>query len=149
MKQFFIGVFMVAVLMAGCRTAPQFSDITGKEWKLTEVRIDNKNIGFSRDALLNEGFGEAFTLNFDAQFISGVGAPNRYSAPYTLEEKQGISVKLARATLMAPIREPEKLREHDFFSYIQNASSWNLKGNNLELRSKTESGSEVVLVFSL
>jgi hypothetical protein len=50
---------------------------------------------------------------------------------------------------MAPIREPEKLREQDFITYIQNASSWNLKGKNLELCSKTESGSEVVLVFSL
>jgi heat shock protein HslJ len=152
MKQLFIGVFMVAVLTAGCGStpsSPQFSDVTGKEWKLIEVRIDNKNINFNRATLVNEGFGEIFTLNFDAQNISGVGAPNRYSAPYTLDKNQSISVKLARATLMAPIREPEKLKEHDFFSYIQNASSWNLAGQNLELRSKTESGSEVVLVFSL
>jgi heat shock protein HslJ len=158
MRKIIMGVIMTAILAAGCATTapqlqqqqqPQFSDVIGKEWKLTEVRINNENINFHRETLVSEGFGDIFTLNFDAQNISGVGAPNRYSAPYTLENNQGISVKLARATLMAPLREPEKLKEHDYFTYIQNAYTWRLTGTNLELRSKTDDGAEVVLIFSL
>ena len=50
---------------------------------------------------------------------------------------------------MAPLREPEELKEHDFFTLLQNAKKWNLAGERLELYCTDENGSETVLVFAL
>lgn len=123
------------------------SSIEGIEWKLIEVYIDGKDTRFSRNTLPDEP-GNLFTLNLDAQYISGVGVPNRYSAPYT-RDSQTIKINLIRATLMASFFQPENLNEYDFFVFLQNAYSWKLADNNLELLSKTENGAEVKLVFSL
>jgi len=160
-KVFFV---LVVVMMVSCKSVPvsseskltetnkfteaDFSGITGKEWKLIEVRINGVNTGFERRNLARDGFTDAFTLNFDAQNISGIGAPNRYSAPYSLGAGQAIKINVVRATLMAPILEPEKLKEHNYFNYIQNSYKWNQVNNNLELMSKDANGSEVVLLFS-
>jgi len=124
------------------------STIEGNEWKLIEVYVDGRNTRFSRNTLPEEP-GNLFTLNFDAQNISGVGAPNRYSAPYTKGDSQTLAIMLIRSTLMASLFQPENLTEHDFFNYLQNAYSWKLVNNNLELLSKSQNGGEVRLVFSL
>jgi len=123
------------------------SGIEGNEWKLIEVYIDGMDISFRRNTLPEE-LKNFFTLNFDAEIVSGVGAPNRYSAPYTRGDSQ-ISISLMRSTMMASFFEPENLNEHNFFIYLQNAYEWKLVNENLELLSKTENGSEVRLVFSL
>jgi len=123
------------------------SGIEGYEWKLIEVYIDGNNTRFDRSTLPAEP-GNFLTLNFDAQNISGVGVPNRYSAPYTTSGNL-IKIMLIRSTMMASFFQPENITEHDFFNYLQNAHEWKLANNNLELLSKTQSGSEVRLVFSL
>jgi len=123
------------------------SDIEGNEWKLIYVYIDGKDTRFSRSALPAEP-GNFFTLSFDSEHISGVGVPNRYSAPYTRNNNQ-LSIMLIRSTMMASFFQPENITEHDFFVYLQNAHSWKLADNNLELLSKTADGSEARLVFSL
>jgi len=161
MKKVFLVFVWIFVMAVSCKSTPvptesnfvnppvtDFSGITGKEWKLIEVHINGTNTGFERRTLSRDGFTEAFTLNFDAQNISGIGAPNRYSAPYSLGAGQEIKINVVRATLMAPIREPEKLREHNFFNYIQNSYKWTQINNNLELLSKDSNGSEVILTFS-
>jgi len=131
------------------KEASEFSNVTGKDWKLIEVRINNVDTGFTRSSLARSENTEYFTAIFDSEMASGTGAPNRYSAPYKLGESKNISLMTVRATLMATIFESGKLREHDFFGYIQNAYSWNLVNNNLILFSKAENGNEVILVFSL
>jgi heat shock protein HslJ len=137
---------MASVLIA-CAGTPQFSGVQDKDWDLVELRTGQESILFDRGQLSKEGFDDIFTLRFDVERINGVGAPNRFFAPYTLAEKQGITIKTVAATLMASIREPEKLKERDYFMYLQNAVKWNLAGGKLELYSKEEDGSEVVLVF--
>jgi len=122
--------------------------IEGNEWKLIEVYIDGRNTRFSRDTLPEE-LKNFFTVNFDAQNVSGVGAPNRYSAPYAKGDSQTINIMLMRSTMMASFFQPENLSEHDFFTYMQNAYSWKLVNETLELHSKTENGSEIRMVFSL
>jgi hypothetical protein len=52
------------------------------------------------------------------------------------------------STLMAPLRELEELKEHEYYMYLQSATKWNLEKENLELYSKGEDGAEVVLVFA-
>jgi heat shock protein HslJ len=131
------------------RSAPNSSTITGKEWKLIEVRINDSDTGFNRDILIREGFDQFFTVNFDTDIVSGTGAPNRYSAPYTLGDNQSINIMTMRSTMMASFFQPENRTEHDFFTYMQNSYEWKLVNNNLELQSKTADGNAVLLVFSL
>ena len=134
--------------IGGNTSDPSPSTLEGHEWKLIDVYIDGVNTGFNRNTLPEE-IKNFFTVNFDAQIVSGVGAPNRYSAPYTLGDNQTITIMLMRSTLMATFLAPENLSEHDFFTYMQNSYSWKLVNNNMELLSKTRDGGEVRLVFSL
>jgi len=141
---------LLALTFVSCKSTPKFSDVTGKEWLLVEIKSDTQGLTFDRKNLKNEGFGEIFTLNFDGERISGVGAPNRYTAPFKVEKNQVISIKLVASTLMAPIREPERLKEQDYFTYLQNAYKWNFtKEGKFELYSKNKDKAEAVLIFSL
>jgi heat shock protein HslJ len=145
-------LFTVLALAANaCAGAPKFSDVTGKEWRLAEIRTEPENIVFDRNKLVDEGFADIFTLNFNAAQISGKGAPNRYVAPYELasENDANISIKNVAGTLMAPIVEPEKLKEREFFAYLQNTRKWNIVNGNLELTTKGPDGREAVMVFKL
>jgi heat shock protein HslJ len=141
--------FLIAVSAISCASNSNVADFKGKDWKLVEVWIDSKNVNFNRKDLINEKAGDIFTLKFDAENISGMGAPNRYSAPYSLADKQGINVKPIKSTQMASIWQPEKLKEFDFFIYMQNLSEWAIVNNQLELSSKTGDGRTVKMVFSL
>ena len=147
-KQYFLLVMVIAVIIS-CNSTPRFSDVSGKDWKLIEVNVDDRVILFDRKTLSDEDAGDIFTFNFDAQKISGKGAPNLYSGPYTLGDNQAISLNPVSSTMMAPLKQPEKLRENDFFVYLKNVYKWNLVDKNLELYSKTEDGAEVKMVFSL
>jgi len=162
MKKIFFACILITAFLISCKSAPavektpvveqtpsDFSNVTGKDWKLIEVRIKNADTGFNRSSLVRSENIEYFTVNFNSEMISGAGAPNRYSAPYKLGESKNISFSTVRATLMATLFETGKLREHDFFGYIQNTYSWNIVNNNLVLSSKAENGNEVVMVFSL
>ena len=147
-KAFWTLVVFLTLCAASCKSAPNFADVSGKEWKLIEVQVKNKNIGFDRGTLTAEGFGDIFTLKFDTEQLSGAAAPNRYSGPFTLSKNQSISVGVMVSTKMAALRQPEKLREEDFFKYMQNIYKWDLAQGNLELLTKTADGSEAKMIFS-
>jgi len=149
MRKRYLLFILVIALIISCSSAPKFSTVAGKEWKLINVHVNDRDIHFDRNVLSNEDAGNIFTFNFDAQSINGTGAPNRYTGPYTLGAKQAISLTPARSTTLAPLKQPEKLREEDFFVYMQNVYKWNLVDKNLELYSKTEDAAEVLMVFSL
>jgi heat shock protein HslJ len=140
---------VIAILsFAACKSGPKFSDVTGKDWNLIEVQVKPHNIDFDRGKLVEEGFGDIFTLRFDTERVNGVGAPNHYFAPYTLENNQAITISAVSGTTIVPLHEPEKLKEHDFFFYLQNTARWNLKDGNLELHTKGEDDAEVILIFA-
>jgi heat shock protein HslJ len=154
-KQIFL-LIAVVVLIVSCTSTTassisSFSSITGKEWKLIEVQIDNISFNrialYDRNDLKKNNVGNIYTMVFDAEMVSGTGAPNKYSAPYTLEEDDSLKILVIRSTLMAPIVQPEKLQEHDFYLYMQNVEKWSTDNNKLILHSKTESGSSVRLIF--
>lgn len=151
----------VVCVFAACVSAPAnppqavqsedtrgFSDALGKNWNLIDVRVKPHEIIFEREKLEEEGFRDIFTLRFDTENIGGIGAPNRYSAPYTLGDGQAITINAVRATLMAPLHEPEKLKERDYFLYLQNTIRWNFAGENLELHTQGEDGTETALLFA-
>ena len=151
MKKLIFSVILIAALMAfaGCGSVGGFADAVGKEWKLIEVRTDNKDTAFNRNALSKDGASDIFTMKIEAETLSGVGATNRFTAPYTLGEGQAIEIQPMRSTLMAPLRQPEKLKENEFFVYLQNTTEWKVADKKLEFHSKTEDGTPVVLVFAL
>ncbi|MDR0502902.1 MAG: META domain-containing protein [Treponema sp.] len=128
-------------------SAPVFSDITGKDWMLTGVFIGGADTLFSRENLPRENGRNYFTLKFDSGTVSGTGAPNRFSAPYTSGDNNSVSILPMRSTLMAALFEPENLKEHEFYVYLQNASAWKLADEKLTLFSKTKDEQEARLVF--
>ena len=138
------GVCAPVADQADPRASDTFDTVTGRNWFLVEVRKDPLPIILDRSKLAADGFGEAFTLRFDEERISGAGAPNRYIAPYTLSGSQAITFGMIAATLMAAIFEPDEFKEHEYFTLLQNVSRWNITGENLELFS-----GETVLVFTV
>jgi heat shock protein HslJ len=131
----------MAAAPVACSSAPQFSNVQDRDWKLVEIRIEPESI------IINES-DDFFTLRFDKERVNGIGAPNRYFAPYLLADKQGITIKAIAQTQMAALFEPEELKEYDFFFYLQNTTKWNIAGKNLELQSMDKDGVAAVLVFT-
>jgi heat shock protein HslJ len=141
---FFIPIF---TMLLGCKAGPTFNDVIDKDWKLIKVQIDGNDILFDRAVLRDDGFGELFTIKFNEGMVSGKGAINNYRAPYKQEKNYVLAIQPAAATLMAPLHEPEKLKEYDFFNYITNTYRWIIEDNNLKLYSKTNDEKEAILIF--
>jgi heat shock protein HslJ len=140
-----VTVLAVTVILMGACGTPSLKN---NDWNLIEARVKPADIIFDRSMLTTEGFGEIFTLRFEDARVSGVAAPNRYSAPYKAD-KQTLTIQQVSGTRMTPLSSPEKLREQDFFAYLQSTYKWGIVNKNLELYSKNEDGAEVVLIFAL
>jgi len=151
-----------AIILTNCAITPKietvgvssqkiisFSEAVGKELVLVDVHVGGKNTGFSRKKLVKEDFGDMFTATFDGQMISGVGAPNRFSAPYVLGDEKNISINMIISTRMAAFREPERLKENEYFNYLQKTYKWDIVNGMLELFSKTDNGVDVLMFFML
>jgi len=124
--------------------AGNFSDIVGKELKLIEIQIDSTP--FER-IVLDDRTNDTYTIKFDGSIVSGVGAPNRYSAPYSSSDDQTIKIELLRSTLMASIFQNEKIPEHTYYGYLQKSYKWEVTSGTLFLHSKTENDRNVRLIF--
>jgi heat shock protein HslJ len=156
MKRQILLVLLVIALVMSCKTTvtgSSFSSVTGKEWKLIEVQIDStpfsRIVLYDRNDLKKNNIGSIYTMNFNAEQVSGTGAPNKYSAPYTLGEGTDVKIEVIKSTLMAPIIQPEKLQEQVFYAYMQNVEQWSLDNGKLILHSKAENGNTVRLIFVL
>jgi len=123
-----------------------FSNNLGKQWLLTNVKVNGADTGFNREELAVFNSEESFSIRFEAGLLSGVAAPNRYSGPYTIGENQAIKIPPMRSTLMASIFEPENLKEYEYYVYLQTAYKWNRKDQTLEIYSKT-GDDEVIMTF--
>jgi len=117
------------------------------DWYLTGVFINGTDTQFRRGNQPHVNI-ELFTLTL-GDLANGLGAPNRFTAPYTTSDDGSINVGLIASTLMAALFEPVNLREHDYFTYIHNSYKWQVVNGSLELLSKAENGGDVRLVFSL
>ncbi|MCL1969828.1 MAG: META domain-containing protein [Bacteroidetes bacterium] len=148
-KQILLVLLFMALIMSckstGGATVSSFSDVLGKEWKLIEVQIDSTPI----NKIVLNNTGNVYTTNFNAEMVSGTGAPNKYSAPYTLGEMNSLKIGLIRSTLMASLIQQDKLQEHDFYTYMQNVVKWSMDNGKLVLHSKVENGNTVRLIFIL
>jgi len=158
MKQLLMMILAASCLIS-CTSTPSsnlgsFSEAIGKNWKLSEVQIDSvpfrKIVLYNRNELKKEKIENIYTINFGADnTVSGVGAPNRYSGPYTQGDEQSLEIGLLRSTLMAAIVQPEKLQENVYYNYLNKVYKWESKSGTLILHSKNEAGNDVRLIFGL
>jgi len=156
-KQILLFLLVIGVIMS-CNTTPKkttvssFSGVMGKDWKLIEVDVFGRPFErialYDRNDLKKYKAGNVYTMNFNAEMVSGTGAPNKYTAPYTLGDGNALTIGLIKSTLMAPLVQPEKLQEQVFYNYIQKVEQWNMEDGNLVLQSKSENGNVVKLIFA-
>ncbi|MDR1143658.1 MAG: META domain-containing protein [Spirochaetaceae bacterium] len=127
--------------------ASYLGSISGKDWKLLEVRRSDKTVTLDRNKLTADGMGDLFTLKVDADRLSGKAAPNRYISTYQAGENNALTIAPSIATLMASIYDPERLREQEYFQYLGKVKSWKLNQGKLELYTTDASNKEAVLVY--
>ena len=127
-------------------TPPSFDEVVkGKEWKLAQVLVEQRDIGFSREELAADNFGDIFVLKFDER-VTGMAAPNRFFAPYSVTG-QTLEINTIAGTLMAVLKEPEKLKEREFLSFLEKAHGWDVKEGDLWILTRNDAGNEAVLIF--
>ena len=124
-----------------------FKDVEGKEWLLSEVRSGGKTVTMDRQKLALDNLIGIYSLGFREGRLSGMGAPNRFTAPYSTGSNRYLSIGQAASTMMIAFREPEGLKEKEFFNYLAATQRWDLNQGRLELYSKNPNGTEAVLVF--
>ena len=120
--------------------------IRNRDWILQEVRIGTATVKIDRTGTANEN--SIYTIRFDADRISGTGAPNRFFAPYTATGNSALSIGMIAGTLMAPLFERSDLRERDYFNYLQKIYRWSLINGKLELYTLDDKNLEVILIYS-
>jgi len=127
--------------------AASFSDVEGKDWFLAEIRRGGETVRLDREKLEEDGFNGIFTANFQEGGVSGMGAPNRFRGPYTAGSDGTLNIESPASTMMAAFREPDELKEHEYFAYLSSVTRWALREGRLELSGSDSDGNEVVLVF--
>ena len=146
-------ICVIVFLLSACATSKSvskssdFDAIKNRVWKLAEVKDSLGKLTFESEKLDKEQFGDVYTMQFDDTFASGKAAPNRYNAAYALGSGNVISFKPAASTRMLAFKEPEGLREHEFYGLLQKASSWNLIENRLFIYTRTAENPDLILVF--
>jgi heat shock protein HslJ len=127
--------------------ASYLSSISGKDWKLSELRFSDRTVTIDRNKLTADGMGDLFTLNMDAARVSGKAAPNRYTSTYQAGTNNSLTIAPPISTLMASIYDPERLREQEYFQYLSKVKSWKLNQGKLELYTADANNKEAVLVY--
>jgi len=155
-------IFVTPVLMfpftasgeAVMERGPVFSDVAGKEWMLSGLKIDGKTITIDRKKFEADNMGGFYSLSFREEesvnqgMIGGMGAPNRYFGPFTASDNKILTIGNIAGTMMLAFREPEELKEREYFEYLSKVTRWDLRNGKLELYSINSSGSEAILLFT-
>ena len=127
--------------------AAVFADVEGKEWILSEVKTGGITVRVDRQKLEADGMGGFFVISFNEGRLSGIGAPNRYFGPYTAAANRTINIGTIASTRMAAFKEPDDIKEHEYFDYLSKVKRWDLWEGRLELSSSNSKGTEVVLTL--
>ena len=143
-------VFLSCVSEASAREGGAvFSDVEEKELFLSEVKSAGKITHIDRISLEADSMGWVYSISFHANEgrVSGMGAPNRFFGPYTVDANRNLSIGNLASTLMMAIKEPEDLKEHEYFRYLSTVTRWDIREGKLELYGSGGNGIEVLLVF--
>jgi len=132
-----------------------FNDVEGKEWLLSELRSGGKTVIMDRKKLEADNMGGFFSISFQKDQasgenrVSGIGAPNRYFGPFTLGSNRALSPGNVASTMMMAFREPEGLKENEYFSFLSRVTRWDLRNGKLELYCSGSAGGEAILIYTL
>jgi hypothetical protein len=147
-------LFAAAFYLGSCAGGASFNTIQGKEWKLVELRIDSPEssrdpINFDRTKLKSEEMDDIFILTFSTSAeVSGRAAPDTYTASYERGTGQSLSLKQVNITHSDRVIAPERLREAEYFAFLEKIDRWEFSQNKLELYSVSLDGKKAVLIFS-
>ena len=124
------------------------TSISGKAWKLTELRFSDRTVALNRGEL-NADQADIFTITVDNERVSGKAAPNRYFGPYQAGANNALTIQPVANTMMAAIfTDPQKITEQQYLQYLTKVKSWKVNQNKLELTSTDAANKPVTMVFS-
>ena len=124
-----------------------FKNAEEKEWMLLEFRSGGKTVTINRQKI-EADLGKVYVIYFfEDGRAGGVGAPNRFNAPWSAGANRSLTIGNIASTMMMAFREPDELKESEYFSYLSGVSRWDLREGKLELYSTDSAGVETVLVF--
>ncbi|MDR0584680.1 MAG: META domain-containing protein [Treponema sp.] len=123
--------------------------IIGVVWYLWEIRRGDTLLDISRLGLRVDGDEDAYSLRFDKNDrVFGKAMPNTYRGPCLWGDGSVLSFGNLVSTRMLALKEPDSLKEQEFFDYLGRVDRWALIADDrLELRSTGKDGVQVVLVF--
>jgi len=124
------------------------AEISGKNWKLMEVKIGAESLQINRKKLDADGTGDFFTFSINDDRVSGRAAPNRYTAAYKTGDNNALTLTAPASTLMASIYAPEEIEEKEYFEYLIKVNRWKLNQGKLELYTTDKTGTEAIMVFA-
>jgi hypothetical protein len=144
---------LFAALFWSCKSQPapsvqSYADISGVLWYLTEVEAGGGKTALDRQSLEADGLGDAYTLEFADDGISGKAAPNRYRSAFKARDGRNFSLLPTVSTLMASSIGIDGITEGEYFRCLERTASWELTGAGLELRSAPGTGEDITLRFS-
>jgi heat shock protein HslJ len=124
-----------------------FRDVKQKIWKLSEIRIGAGSTVIDRKKMEDAGMGDVYIIQFTDEGVNGKAAPNRYFAPYDMQEAKNVSVRTIVGTLMAATINVGGLMENEYYYYLQRISRWELSGSTLELFSAISPDEYAILCY--
>ena len=134
--------------VTGSTGANYIASISGKSWKLTELRFTDRTVTLNRNELPADQ-ADIFTLNIDNERISGRAAPNRYMTSYQAGANNALTIQPIASTMMALIViDPQRIQEPEYFLYLGKVKSWKINQNKLELTTTDTANRALVMVFS-
>ena len=134
--------------VTGSTGANYLTSISGKSWKLVELRFVDRTVTLNRSELSADQ-ADIFTLNIDNEKVSGKAAPNRYMTSYQAGANNTLTIRPIASTMMALIvTDPQKISEPQYLQYLGKVKSWNINQNRLELTSADAANQTVIMVFS-
>ena len=135
-------------VVAGSTGANYVTSISGRSWKLVELRFADRNVVLNRNELTGSEV-DIFTMTINNDRISGMGAPNRYFTAYQAGTNNSLIIQPIASTMMAAIyTDPRRIREAEYFQYLGKVKSWRINQNRLELTSADAANRPLIMVFS-
>jgi heat shock protein HslJ len=140
---FVLAAFSFACCIINSDNAASY-ELQNKNWYLMEVRSKTGVISIDRtDAPM-----DIYSIRFEAERFSGIGAPNCFFAPYTAKKDHSLFIKRIAGTRMSSLYEMDEFREYEYFAQLERVNRWETRKGNLKLYSCDEDGEQVILVFS-
>jgi len=132
----------------GSTGANYVSSISGRNWKLVELRFTERTVVLNRNELSGDQ-ADIFTLAIDNDRISGKGDPNRYFTSYQAGANNTLTIQPIANTMMAVVfTEPKRIKEPDYFQHLGSVKSWKVNQNRLELTTADADGKSLIMIFS-